>query len=312
MHSLRKRSALRRGLSEVGKATSARSDLEEQALEQAEHVPRSVSSQMSQRIRFVLWALTMHEVPFIIGQIALRILLTTQPIKELGFVELFAGRRAVTRGMWDDGRLAIPYDIQDDHLHEDILMPEGFAYAMMLLLALEGGGGVWAGIVCSSWIGLNRYTSGRRPWKPLGHIQYVSVRDGNMMAARLAALLIVAEALGLWYVVEQPAGSLLFCHPRMQRIIATTIVSKYKFRQCDFGAVSPKPTWLWSNRSFVRLLDDEKLESGAAPTTTLVQRGKQRDGRGSGAQNRYHHWICGGIPSLSPSPQLLDFGSPFV
>ena len=275
----------------------------------SERIPRPWSPPLSGRLRFVLWALTMYGVPLIIGQIALKVLLSTVPIKPLGFIELFAGKRAITHGMWDDGRLGIPYDIADDDLHENFLTSEGFAYAMLLALALEGGGGSWAGIVCSTWIGLNRNTSGRRRWKPLGHIQYASVRDGNLMAARLAALLQVLDALGSWWVIEQPAGSLLMAHPRMQHIISKGTVYKHMFRQQDFGAASAKPTWLWSNRNWIGRLSDEKLPDAATTSlTTLVNRGIKRDGTGSWFQKHRLRWIPGG-PPLTYECELVSQGS---
>eukprot|EP00969_Alexandrium_andersonii_P028323 1237042-Alexandrium_andersonii.AAC.1 len=46
------------------------------------------------------------------------------------------------------------------------------------------------------------------------------------MVAKLCMLIELFRALGVVWLVEQPANSLLECHPRWQRLISTTRVWK--------------------------------------------------------------------------------------
>ena len=45
----------------------------------------------------------------------------------------------------------------------------------------------WFGVVCSSWISMAKGTTHRSQVLPHGHMEYRSVSDGNMMAARFLA-----------------------------------------------------------------------------------------------------------------------------
>ena len=103
----------------------------------------------------------------------------------------------------------------------------------------------WFGILCSSWIATSRGTTHRSYVCPHGYIEYRSVSEGNVMAARFfvcktfitcreglqgilrlagktwlrlrcARMCLLVVALGGNFVVEQPKSSLLFRHERMQ------------------------------------------------------------------------------------------------
>jgi hypothetical protein len=62
----------------------------------------------------------------------------------------------------------------------------------------------------SCWCLLGRWEASRvKAYRPSGNSEYEGVAVGNVQAARLALLLLLADALGVWFVVEQPAGSCL-------------------------------------------------------------------------------------------------------
>lgn len=46
----------------------------------------------------------------------------------------------------------------------------------------------WFGVVCSSWISMARSSTRRSYVVPHGHVEYRSVSDGNIMAARFFGL----------------------------------------------------------------------------------------------------------------------------
>lgn len=79
--------------------------------------------------------------------------------------------------------------------------------------------------VCSSWVFMNRATSMRTFASPLGDPQSVGVQDANRMVSRVVLLLAVAWAKGMFVIWEQPKGSLMEQHPRMQD---PTVSSYYK------------------------------------------------------------------------------------
>ena len=56
---------------------------------------------------------------------------------------------------------------------------------------------------------------------------YDFVRIGNLLASRMALLLIVASARGCRWLVEQPSGSILESHPRFQHVLSIIKVSWY-------------------------------------------------------------------------------------
>jgi hypothetical protein len=241
---------------------------------------------LTPHMSFVLWSLVLHGAPIVLGQLVLRVLHTSSILQKFSYVELFSGRRSVTTAMLNDGRVASPYDIVDDKSFENFLKPEGFAYAVLLILSLEGGGGLWAGIVCSSWVGLNLGTSGRKLWRPLGNQHFPSVHAGNVMAARLAMLLILCEALGVWWTVEQPCGSMLFLHPRLQYVLRRTRVFKHLLYQYNYGAIAKKGTWLFSNRPWICDMDKHKLPGALPPPRSLVTVSRKNDGSRSYTANK--------------------------
>ena len=79
------------------------------------------------------------------------------------------------------------------------------------------------GIVCSSWVYICRGTSGRKRWKPLGDQSKDFVKNGNLMVSRLAVILRILHAKGVFVIVEQPASSLMIYHPRLQGLIKNDI-----------------------------------------------------------------------------------------
>lgn len=69
------------------------------------------------------------------------------------------------------------------------------------------------------------------------------------MAARVAILLYLAAARGVWFVFEQPHGSLFEHHPRMQELFGILNIHRKFIRMLDFGGPTEKPTWLYSRLS---------------------------------------------------------------
>ena len=66
------------------------------------------------------------------------------------------------------------------------------------------------------------------------------------MAARVAIIVLIAAARSLFWVLEQPKGSLFELHPMMQKVFALITVHRKSINMGSYGAPSLKPTWLYS------------------------------------------------------------------
>lgn len=86
---------------------------------------------------------------------------------EIDFVEFYAGAGVVTSKMQEAGLRAVPYDVLQGP-QCDITRAEGFAHALTLCMQLRLGGGALLAPPCSSWVWVNRGTSGRSKLLPLG------------------------------------------------------------------------------------------------------------------------------------------------
>lgn len=82
----------------------------------------------------------------------------------------------------------------------------------------------WQGIKCSTWVSISRPTTLRSFFDPLGRQDLPSVAEGNTMVSRSALVICLVLALYGTFVVEQPATSILWRHPRMQWICSITAV----------------------------------------------------------------------------------------
>ena len=60
------------------------------------------------------------------------------------------------------------FDINNDPIMNDFLGAKGFGYAVWLVLSLRLGAQSLLAPVCSSWVWVNRGTSKRSIFKPLG------------------------------------------------------------------------------------------------------------------------------------------------
>ena len=95
----------------------------------------------------------------------------------------------------------------------------------------------------------------------------------------MALLIWLMEALNVWWVVEQPAGSLLMQHPRLQAVLKRFNIYVHKFAMHDFGHPATKPTWLYSNRKWIDGLNAFKLHEYVEVSQRLTERCTDRVGR---------------------------------
>ncbi len=93
----------------------------------------------------------------------------------------------------------------------------------------------------------SRGSTGRTLANPLGWTSAPSVQCGNLMVSRCAVLLLLASCKGIWWILEQPRGSLLEHHPLMQQVFRRVRVWRQHVRMIEFAASTDKGTWLYSS-----------------------------------------------------------------
>ncbi|CAL1153538.1 unnamed protein product [Cladocopium goreaui] len=132
----------------------------------------------------------------------------------------------------------------------DITSDRGFTLSLYSLLNTKRGGGCTLAPVCSSWVFVSRGSTHRTKASPLGS-RKGSTEVGNIMAARVAILLLIAASRGIFWILEQPKGSLFEFHPQIQAVFTLLRCYRKHIHMRDFGAGSQKPTWLYSGHRYV-------------------------------------------------------------
>lgn len=217
------------------------------------------------------------------------------PIQQnLDAVEFFAGTKKWSREIRRSGYEVATMELADAPLEQDILSPRGLLYAFRLVFSSKPKAVHHWATVCSSWVTINRSTSGRSYHNPLGFWErrpYVG--RANVMVSRTALLILTGVCLGVLFLLEQPITSLMLEHPRLRQLIQ--LAECGAIRGCKristymgaFGAVSPKPTMLLGNAPWIdRLKKSVRLSAfkkDASITTSHVDsQGRRRFTGGQG------------------------------
>ncbi|CAL1147042.1 unnamed protein product [Cladocopium goreaui] len=212
--------------------------------------PFSLSRKLHSKFAAMLQILVCAGLPFsLLAMIDKTMEHMGSPDFDLSCVELFAGVKTVARGFQYYGFSAATYEIADDGIYQDILNPLGFCFALSLCIRLfKEAGLAWFAPVCSSWVWINRHTSGRSQERPLGYQQCSAVQLAmNVMVGRCMACLTMMCALGLPFILEQPSTSVMEYHPCFQFLARQFRIYKAFVWMGSYGGDSPKGTWLYSN-----------------------------------------------------------------
>ncbi|CAK0883741.1 unnamed protein product [Prorocentrum cordatum] len=173
-------------------------------------------------------------------------------------VEYFAGVGAVCGVFENSGYDVYKYEILREPKHNDILSDVGFAEAVRVALNMAPGGCCVMGPVCSSWVHWCMGTSGRRKWRPLGDQSKPWVQKANTMVSRVMLLVRILQSRGVFWVLEQPASSLMVHHPRFQELINDMDVHSVRMYMGNFGAETEKATILYSGSPEVKKIGGQK------------------------------------------------------
>ena len=87
-------------------------------------------------------------------------------------------------------------------------------------------------------------------------------RSVLLKVSRVAILIRYLIMKSVVWVLEQPAGSLMPQHPRMQDIFADFTVWQCFLHMGAYGGISAKPTWLWSCHAWVCEMGARRLKAG--------------------------------------------------
>lgn len=191
----------------------------------------------------------------------------TAPLpRNITCVEVFAGQQRICKAFRRAGHAALPFDLDIDKAM-DILTDDGFVQIIAIMLQLQQPGPegllqpglLWLAPVCSSWIFINRATSGRSQLLPLGDEAKPYVREANLMVSRTALLVWLAHGMGLDWVIEQPQSSILHMHPRIQDLNQRTDVRQAQLALGAFRAETKKPLKLLCNCAWPGRLTKRRL-----------------------------------------------------
>ena len=116
---------------------------------------------------------------------------------------------------------------------------------------------------------INMATSGRTAARPLGYEDNERVAAANRMVSRVCLLALLAAAKGMLWLIEQPRGSMMQSHPRMQMLLRVGRVYRAHVCMRAFGASSQKPTWIYGNRDFIGELNHYTLPESRRSTRTV-------------------------------------------
>ena len=194
-------------------------------------------------------------------------------------VEYFAGQMAVTECLREAGLRCVAYEVLRDPCMMDFMSPCGFVNACALLLRVRAGGGMLAAPVCSTWVYMNRGTSKRTAANPHGDAGVSQVQQANCMVARVCLLCYLAAARGIAFILEQPAGSLLEKHDSVQAMLKQFDILRKHVQMKDFGASTPKPTWLYSNEGFLDEIDTYVAKAPIERRLDMVKVSTNSEGR---------------------------------
>ena len=166
--------------------------------------------------------------------------------RRLDSVELYSGKKAITRAMWGFGAESDCFD-KEYHDSMDLCTKLGFKLALTKVLRVKKCGMVWAAPVCSSWIFLSRSQTKRTKAKAAGDTSKTFVKDANIMTDHTMVILAVAFARGCDIYVEQPTSSLMPEYPIAKELFQWANVVKVSTCLKAFCSESCKPLIVYTS-----------------------------------------------------------------
>ena len=159
------------------------------------------------------------------------------------FVEVFAGSAVISSGLRSLGFRGASLDLRTS-AHHDVLTPSGVLLLLQQVLLLRPGGILWRAPPCSTWVFMSRGSTGRSMEQPWGNAQSPYILSQDALVDRLVLALEVATARGAWWIVEQPATTLMWEYPSMRACLSRHGLAPVRLDMGAYGGGSQKPTHL--------------------------------------------------------------------
>jgi len=128
------------------------------------------------------------------------------------FTELFAGDQAWSKGMRLLGYKGTSIDARYN-ADSDFLSPEGLLGAILAVMLMHRGGVLLGAPPCSTWVFMSSFSTGRY-LHVLGNVSNSYIAAQNALVGRLIYILALCIERGIYWLIEQPASSVMFSHPR--------------------------------------------------------------------------------------------------
>lgn len=178
--------------------------------------PHGLTAGMSKR-------LTACGAPSVLFDVLAYLHKTCKIDRNLHMVEFFSGVGNLHREFDRDGLRTVHFELAEGP-DMDLLSTTGLLKAVKACLRLRPGGLAWFGTPCSSFVWVNRFTSGRTLSEPLGNVGLRYVQQANQLAGTTALLAMLVSCQHCFFAIEQPASSLLEAHPRVKALRAPTVL----------------------------------------------------------------------------------------
>ncbi|CAK9108740.1 Uncharacterized protein SCF082_LOCUS50570 [Durusdinium trenchii] len=153
----------------------------------------------------------------------------------------------------------------------DFLSVNGFMLTMWAIMNQEEHALTLFAPDCGSWGLPARSTSGRSFINPQGYEAYGFVHRANVMVSRMVLCIMLILSRNAFYLVEQPAQSLLYMHKRRQYLAnRVSWVFQVYFWMALHGGRSPKRSMFMGNMSSLGGLDKGKLTKAERVKRTKI------------------------------------------
>ena len=146
------------------------------------------------------------------------------------FAEFFCGTGGLVAEVDRRGLRCSWFDLVVDDRH-NLLTPKGFAMAIEMAMAIVPNGMAWFGVPCSTFVWISRGHTKRSRATPLGDELRSDVRNANRIVRRVLVILNILVRRSVFFIIEQPAGSLLWRMPGVRRIARSVQIKNIKWQR---------------------------------------------------------------------------------
>ena len=178
------------------------------------------------------------------------------------YADIFCGAAGIHKELQTRGLKGNAFDRRTKDASEDICKRPGLLYMAHMCVDVMPGGIVNFAPQCSTWgnMAIGHTKRGRDPDSIEGDTSRLDVREGNFTAEILSWLIQILAVLGIWVVVENPLGSMLYHMQCMSKAIANLSLQRVVTCLGAFGAASEKPLEIYTNvpnHSYIKRTKEE-------------------------------------------------------